>query len=337
MSGKVRTAIVRGGPSDEFDVSMKTGASVLRAIDRERYSPIDVIITRSGEWLVDGVVRYPEKLIPTFDVVFIALHGAYGEDGTIQRLFDRFGVPYTGSGPYASGIAMHKALTKEYVRHTSIKLPKHVTFSRKGESDTRRFVEQVRTLFGPHYVIKPIASGSSVGTILVDNPLSLHTHIDAALQNHDHIMIEERIVGREATCGVVERFRGQTLYALPPIEIIPPDHAPFFTLEVKYDGSTREICPSTFTHETKRAIEDAAKLVHRTLGLSQYSRSDFIVAQDGIYFLEVNTLPGLTETSLLPKALEAVGSPYTEFIGHILEDALSGKVVQSHDHALHYV
>lgn len=319
---RVRTAILRGGLSDEYTVSLATGASVLQHIDRERFHPLDVVITKTGEWLVDGVVRKPEQILPTLDVACIALHGTYGEDGTVQRLIERYGVPYTGSGPYASGIAMHKALTKEHVRHLPIKLPQHRTISRFGNPNTRLFANNVAEIFGPEYVIKPIASGSSVGVRIVNGAAALGAALDDALRTCDEVIIEERIIGREATCGVIERYRGQTIYALPPIEIIPPECALFFDAQVKYDGSTREVCPATFSYEIKSEIEKVSKSVHETLGLSQYSRSDFIIAKDGVYFLEVNTLPGLTSQSLLPKAISAVGGTYTDFITHLLTDAI---------------
>ncbi len=135
---KTRVAVLRGGPSEEFEVSLRTGAEVLRAIDKSRFEPIDITITRSGEWLHEGRTRYPEHVIPTFDVVFIALHGAYGEDGRVQRLLDRYGVSYTGSGAYASSIAMHKGYTKEHVQGLSFMLPQHATLTKSNQGRITR-------------------------------------------------------------------------------------------------------------------------------------------------------------------------------------------------------
>lgn len=317
-----RVAILRGGLSDEYSVSLATGASVLKEIDREKFDPLDIVITKSGEWLIDGVVRYPEHVLPTVDVVFNALHGTYGEDGTIQRLLDRFCVPYTGSKAYASSIAMNKAMTKEYIKHTGIKLAPHLVVTRESLGNIPRIAEQISTLFGPQYFIKPVSSGSSVGTMMVKNPLLLPQALTDALEHYSEVIVEARIVGREATCGVIEQYRDHDLYALPPIEIVPPPQAEFFDTTVKYDDSTQEICPGRFSHEIKQEIEEASKTVHETLGLAQYSRSDFIVAHDGVYFLEVNTLPGLTAQSLLPKAIMAVGGTYSGFITHLLTDAI---------------
>jgi D-alanine-D-alanine ligase len=328
----MRVAVLRGGMSDEYAVSLATGSAVLREIDRNLFDPIDVTITRSGEWLVEGRVRYPEHVLPIVDVVFIALHGAYGEDGTVQRLIERFSVPYTGSRPLPSSIAFNKALTKDSLRDIGIIMAPHVTISRQNAPDVHRIAEKIVDTFGPQYFIKPIASGSSVGTMMVKNPLLLPQAIKDALEHYDEIIIEPRIIGREATCGVVERYRDTPLYSLPPIEIVPPSTAEFFDNTVKYDDSTEEICPGRFTQREKQEIETASKLVHEALGLSQYSRSDFIVANDipgrqagGIYFLEVNTLPGLTDTSLLPKAISAVGGTYRDFISHLIEDAISAR------------
>lgn len=319
---RIRAAIVRGGLSDEYNVSLWTGASILEHIDRSLFEPIDIIITKDGEWLQDGKVRLPEQILHSVDVIFNALHGTYGEDGTIQRLFERYGVPYTGSKPFASNLAMNKILTKSYLKNSDIKMPQHVHVTKDSLDDLGRIAEQITDMYGPQYFIKPVASGSSVGTMMVKNPLLLTQALKDSLEHYDEVMVEAHIAGREATCGVVNRYRGSSIYALPPIEIVLPKGADFFHKDVKYTGETEEICPARFDRETKEEIESISKIVHETLGLSQYSRSDFIVADDGIYFLEVNTLPGMTRESLFPKAIEAVGGTYRDFITHLLTDAL---------------
>lgn len=318
---RTRVAIVRGGPSEEFEVSLKTGAAVIEAINTDLFEPLDVVISKGGEWLLNGRVRYPEHIIPSVDVVFIALHGAYGEDGTIQRLISRYGVPYTGSDAYASGIAMHKVYAKEHVRPHGILTPKHLHIVRDPRVTAYTHADIIRSLFGPHYFIKPVSSGSSVGMRLVDDVQQLADAIAAALSEYEEVLVEERIQGTEVTCGVIERYRNEELYALPPIEIVLPQKSVFFDNEAKYSGETDEICPARLTYPVKKTIEDTAKQVHRALNLSQYSRSDFILNDDGLYFLEVNTLPGLTKESLLPKAINAVGATYSDFITHLINDA----------------
>lgn len=318
---KLRVAVLRGGFSNEFEISLRTGGAVLTHIDTNHFEPVDVVISKGGEWLIDGRARLPEHILSTIDVVFIALHGVYGEDGTLQRLLDRFGVPYTGSRAYPSAVAMNKALAKGYLKDSHVKLPHHVTVTQESSTDLPRILENITKLFGPEYVIKPINSGSSVGTRMVKNQSDLSHALKHALEEYEEVMVEERIRGREVSCGVIERYRGEPLYALPPIEIIVPKGTDFFDLTVKYDGSTEEICPSTFDHSTKKEIESLAAFVHESLGLSQYSRSDFIVSPKGIYFLEVNTLPGLTPESLLPKEIQTIGGTYADFISHLIRDA----------------
>lgn len=322
---KTRVAVLRGGPSDEYEVSLRTGSAVLNSLDTDTYEPLDIVITKAGEWLQDGRIRYPEFLIPTFDVVFIALHGSYGEDGTIQRLLDRYGVPYTGSSAYASGIAMHKGLTKEHVRGTSVKLAHHTLITREESKSGATHAADIWEKFGPQYVVKPVSSGSSVGVRIVLDSRDLGTAIDAVLSEYEEIIVEEYIKGKEVTCGVIERFRSHELYALPPILILPPSDATFFDYTVKYNGTTAELCPAPIPQSMKRAVEHAAIEVHRALGLSQYSRSDFILGEDGLYFLEVNTLPGLTKESLVPRALEAVGASHSMLVNHLVHDAIRSK------------
>jgi D-alanine-D-alanine ligase len=305
---------------------MKTGASVLASLDTDEYEPIDVVITKSGEWLSGGYTHYPEQILGNVDIAFLALHGTYGEDGTVQRLLDRYAVPYTGSGAYASGIAMHKVLTKDHLRDNDILLAPHMVVTGASLKNIHTVSDSIADMFGPEYVIKPVASGSSVGVTIAKNRHFLPQILARALEHYDEVLVEKKITGKEATCGVVENYRNAELYALPVIEIVPPKSADFFDNVVKYDDTTDEICPGRFTRDEKQVMEDVAKRVHQILGLSQYSRSDFIVSQDGIYFLEVNTLPGLTESSLFPKAIYAVGGTYKDFINHLISDRLERKV-----------
>lgn len=320
-----RVAVLRGGPSEEYDVSMQTGAGVLGALSNAAYTVEDIVVTRKGEWLKHGKVMEPKDALAATDVVFIALHGSYGEDGTVQRILDRYAIPYTGSKPYPSSVAMNKMLTKELLKTHGVKMAPHMRVTKDSARDLSRIVHTITELFGPEYVIKPVAGGSSIGTRMANSPKTLVARLEEALDTHDDLLVEQRIRGREATAGIVENFREQRRYRLPSIEIVPPAQSDFFAADVKYTGETEEICPGRFrTHEKKR-LEELAQLVHEKLDLSQYSRSDFMVTDDDIYFLEVNTLPGLTENSLVPKSLAAVGCSYNDFIEHLLIDAVTKK------------
>ena len=322
---KTRVAVLRGGPSSEHDISMQTGLGVLTALNELDFFTKDIIISKKGEWLSHGFVRSPYQVLADIDVVIIALHGVYGEDGGVQRLLEKIKVPYTGSGPMSSSVAMNKTLTKNTLKNFGFKLPKHMRLTQTGVANVHRTAQSISELFGPQYIIKPENGGSSIGTLFVENGADLAKAIAQALAEHEAILVEERIIGKEATVGVLEKFRGDTLYVLPPIEIVPPQGSTFFSADVKYTGATDEICPGRFSQNEKKELTRLAQLAHQHLQLSHYSRSDFIVNEDGIYFLEVNTLPGLTEQSLFPKSITAVGSTYNELISHLITMALDTK------------
>lgn len=318
---KTQVALLRGGPSHEHDVSMQTGASVIGALLGTEFEVHDIIITRTGSWIENGFEKQPYDALARIDVVFNAMHGQYGEDGTVQRILDRLSIPYTGSKAFASAVAMNKLLTKEHLKNAGIKMAPHMRV-RKDTPDLYRLINTIESLFGPEYVIKPLNSGSSIGVVMATAGTSFQKILREMLEVHDELLIEQRLYGKEATVGVIENFRGQSIYSLPVIEIIPPSEAQFFDHANKYNGKTEEICPGRFSRSEKSELENIAKMVHRQLELNQYSRSDFIVTKDGVYFLEVNTLPGLTGESLMPKSLNAVGCNYQDFVIHLINDAL---------------
>jgi D-alanine-D-alanine ligase len=259
-------------------------------------------------------------VLQAVDVVFIALHGAYGEDGELQRLLENTATPYTGSRALASAIAMNKVLTKDHLVNTGIKLAPHVYASRDNIHNIRSFTEAVSEVFNGPFVIKPVNGGSSVGTKIARNLLELESFLEQVFGVFDAVIIEKYIAGREATVGVLNNFRQQSTYVLPAVEIVP--QSSFFDYDAKYSGTTDEICPGRFSDLEKKQLVEAAQIVHTHLGLQHYSRSDFIVTPDAIYFLEVNTLPGLTAGSLFPKALAAVAISMPDFLRHVLNESM---------------
>ncbi|MDB5225492.1 MAG: D-alanine--D-alanine ligase [Candidatus Adlerbacteria bacterium] len=310
--------VLRGGPSGEYEVSLKSGASVLEHLDRDKYEPRDIFISRDGEWHVHGVAMDPEKALKGVDVAFNAMHGEYGEDGRVQRQLDALGVPYTGSNAFSSSIAFNKQHTKEAVQKLGVKVAHGLVLEPAKEGEIDALARRLFRSFPHPAIIKPVSSGSSVGTHVAHNYHALEHALARAAAVSPRILIEEFIPGREATVGVVDDFRNERTYALMPVEIVPPPHQPFFNYEAKYSGETTERVPGNFTDKEKGELEQIAKTVHEGLNLSHYSRSDFIISKRGIYFLEVNTLPGLTSESLLPKALKAVGSSLSAFLDHVI-------------------
>ena len=321
---KVRVAVLRGGPSSEYEVSLKTGNAVLSNLDNGRYIPIDVFIDKAGIWHISGCPRDIGTVLENVDVVFNALHGEFGEDGSVQKILDRFGVPYTGSRAATSALCLNKFLTKQALMPYQEELGVH--FAKQSVLYPKEYVdidiEHILSSFLLPAVVKPLTGGSSVGVSIVDDLERLRNAVFAILNNGKATLIEEYVVGKEATCGVVEDFRGAPFYALLPTEIRPAAGHRFFDYTAKYEGASEEICPGNFNALEKEKIQSITLDVHRILGLRHYSRSDFIVASSRIYFLEVNSLPGLTEESLVPRALEAVGCSLPEFLDHLITLAL---------------
>lgn len=317
----LRIGVIRGGPSSEYDVSIKSGSSVLKSLG-ETHRPIDIFISQDGKWHIQGVERSPERILKTVDVVFNALHGEFGEDGKVQEILDHHGVPYTGSDKYSSAIAMNKHLTKEKLKKVGIKTPIHFLV-RNSDNIATKAKEVWATI--PHpMVVKPATGGSSLGVYKVESFQELINALEEILSKYNSAIVEEYIKGKEATCGVVNHFRQKEVYVLPPVEIVRVGD--MFDYDSKYGVGVKEICPGNFSQIEKKEIERLSELVHRTLELSHYSRSDFIISpRRGIYFLEVNTLPGLTKKSLLPKALESVGVSIKEFVHHVIGLALGKK------------
>lgn len=322
FSDKIRVGVLRGGPSPEYQVSLDTGASVLENLDSEIYEPLDILISKSGVWHSAGIEKSPEKALKGVDVVFNALHGKYGEDGTVQKVIEQAGIPYSGSGVLASALGINKVASKEIFKRVGLKMPYGVVINLKDL--TRGAIRQAYHSVPPPFVVKPSSAGSSVGVRIVESLPELEEAVVAAFEYSPSVLIEEYIAGQEATCGVVEGFRMAPHYALLPIEIKPGAGSQFFDYNSKYlDGGAEEICPGNFTREEKDMIEAMAVSAHRALDLRHYSRSDFRVSpKRGVFILEANTLPGLTKNSLIPKALRAAGSSISEFLHHIVSLAM---------------
>ncbi len=317
---KLRVGVLRGGPGHEYEVSLRTGQNVLRYLPEDDYLARDILIDRQGRWHLNGLPTMPERLPGHIDVVFNALHGEYGEDGRVQQLLNALSLPYTGSGHLASAVGMNKHLTKDFLRQAGIRTPYGLLIEPTETAVVA--AERVLRRLGPPWIVKPLDRGSSVGVGHAATVAALPVAITEARRYAPSVLIEQFIRGREATCGVIDDFRGLPCYSLPPVEIRRPAEAPVWDYENKYNGQTAELCPGNFSAEEKREIERLSRLAHQTLNLRHYSRSDFIVTPRGVYLLEVNTLPGLTSESLLPKSLQAVGCSYPEFLRHIVNLAL---------------
>lgn len=313
--------VLRGGPSREHDVSLKTGADMIANLPESSYVVRDIYIDKQGTWHDRGRATTPERVLRQIDVALVGLHGDYGEDGKVQRLLELFGTPFAGADAFSSYLAMHKLMAKARVAEQGVVMPAHEYI--ESPSEVEQGVQNVIRRFHQPVVIKPVGWGSSIGVSITGGYAPVRDAVDKLFaEGAPSVLIEECIRGQEATVGVVEGLRGQGLYALPPVEITPPKDD-FFSYEAKYSGRTREICPGRFSRVMSEELQRLARVAHRALGLRHYSRSDFIVTPRAVYYLETNTLPGLTSESLMPRSLEAVGVSMSEFLTHLVNLALS--------------
>jgi D-alanine-D-alanine ligase len=331
----VNVAVLTGGTSAERDVALASGLQVAAAL-RSRHHTVDVVDLASGyvppeqeaALLPGGVGREPPPLerlrelqrgmlsaglgelpaIRDAEVIFIALHGGQGEDGTLQAVLDVVGVPYTGSGHLASALAMDKDLAKRIVRDHGLAVPAWLMGPATADDVTRAV--------GFPCIVKPSKQGSSVGITLVRRAADLADAVTLAERYDDEVMIEQFIGGLELTVGML----GDD--ALPVIEIRPQHE--LFDYECKYQpGMSEEICPAPIDPALATKTQEAARRAHRALKLSGYSRVDFRVGDDGdIFFLEANTLPGVTAQSLIPKAARAAGMSFPSFTETVCRLAL---------------
>lgn len=324
---KLRIGVLRGGPSSEYDISLKTGGHVLKHLSPDSYEVHDIFISRNGTWHMRGLETPPERVLRNVDVVFNALHGEYGEDGNVQRMLDTFQIPYTGSGALASRLAMNKHSAKDIVSKSGVRVPLHRIVERTHNLEA--IITDIFRTFPQPVVIKPLDRGSSEGVVYAGSYKELVDGVTKALEIFPSVLIEEFIKGKEVTSGVVEDFRGEEKYTLLPIEIILPKEKICFDYDAKYNnednGGAKLHCPGSLTAEEKLLVRDATRTVHNALGLRHYSRSDFIVTPRGVYFLEANTLPGLTEESLVPHALNEAGCTFAEFLDHLIGLAVNKK------------
>jgi D-alanine-D-alanine ligase len=298
----------------------------LQILREEGYKPVDILISRDGIWHVNGLEMEPHEVVQHVDLVWNAMHGSYGEDGQVQHVLESIGIPFVGSNSFSSYLTFAKSKTKDRLKKLGIKTPQSLLLKGVGNVDTPEKMARriIRELHGGPWVVKPNASGSSVLTFKVSTHQELLDVLQKMIDNGvEEVLVEEFISGKEGTVGVIHGFRYQDVYTLPPVEIRKHPDA-IWGHEEKYDGSIEEVCPGNFTPEERHELEELAALLHKEFDLSHYSRTDFMICpKRGIHVLEINTLPGLTEASLFPKALDAVGSSMSEFVDHIIGDVLA--------------
>ena len=355
---KLRVAVLMGGISSERTVSLSTGKMILSALDPNKYEafpidaaelcgvdasklpgsvhgPIELPAEAADREMADAKIAGLESAGAAFDmfhpdgakgrpdVVIIALHGKFGEDGTIQGLLDMLGIPYTGSGVLGSALAIDKIVTKQLLRTQGILVPKSVDILSRSEIKRRDVVGETITSIGLPVIVKPSRQGSTIGATKVERPEDLMPAVIEALRYDDQVLIEEFVTGTEITAGLLGNDEPE---CLPLIEIVPQDG--FYDYAAKYTpGATEEIVPARIPEAIAERARSIAIATHKVLRCRGMSRVDMIVHDDESYVLEVNTIPGMTPTSLLPRAAEAAGISFSELLNRLIQFALEGRNV----------
>lgn len=349
----MKIVVLSGGLSPERNVSLSSGSMVCTALRERGHSValVDLYFGMEGRGVTEAAQLFDAPIPESFrkvsaqapdldevkasrrdksasqfgpgvldvcamaDIVFLALHGVCGEDGRVQAALDLLGIPYTGSGYLSSALALDKDMTKRLVLgHPDVATPKWETVDCAAE-DLDAIVERTHL----PVVVKPLDSGSSIGVYIVDTKEDLMHALQESRKLGGRTVLEQFVKGREFSIAVLE---GQ---ALPAIEIIPK--AGFYDYANKYQaGATEEVCPADIPNQWQDRMAASAKAVFDTLGLAVYSRADYIITPDGTpYFLEINTLPGMTPTSLVPQEAAAVGIGYGELCERIIHASLDAR------------
>lgn len=309
---KLHIALVAGGTSGERQVSLNGAAAVEKALEPEKF------LVRRYDPATDLAKLASDA--SEIDFAFILLHGLYGEDGTMQGFLELLGVPYQGSGVLGSAIAMDKHLAKELYRLNGLPVADWLIVGGGEPVNGADLVER----FGLPVVIKPVHEGSSLGLTLARTKEDLLEGIDRALRHDTQVMVEKYIKGRELTVGVLGN---SDLAALPVIEIVPGEGFAFFDYDAKYKpGATDEICPARISAELTAKAQQYGVAAHRALRLKGYSRTDMMLAADeSLYLLETNTIPGMTSTSLMPQAAAVHGLPFPQFLERLIDLGMEGR------------
>lgn len=316
--------VLRGGTSSEYNLSLKSGAAILAALPEERYDARDIFVDKRGYWHLRGTPVDASRALAQIDVVLNALHGGVGEDGTVQRILERAGVPYSGARPLPSALALNKIRAREVLQKAGVRMPRAISFTLQNELNTGEMAQAVFSQFGPPYVVKPSSDGASAGVRVAMTLLELPDVIGDVLDAFGAALIEEYIRGQEASVGIIQDFREEELYALPPAEVILPEGSRFMEPHHHEEGSLQHTVPSNFSRAEKKAIADLARTAHKALELSHFSRADIILTTHGPYLLEVNSIPGLYPGASFPSMLESIGSSLREYIEHTIKLARRG-------------
>lgn len=325
----MNVAVVMGGYSDESVISLRSGQLILNNLDQSKYQIFEVHVLLE-EWycLVDGV-KYPinkgdfsftkDNQTTKFDVISNTIHGTPGEDGHMQSYWELLGIPYTGCGFYQSALTFNKRDTLSVL--SKFDIPKaHSIYLSKGDSIDGK---EVASQLGLPFFVKPNQSGSSLGVSMVSTLDDFQKALDFAFAEDNDILIESYLNGREVSVGVM-KYKGETK-VMGITEILSQNA--FFDYEAKYLGKSEEITPANLSEEIKNRVEETAKKVYEALGMSGFSRTDFIIMNDIPHFIEINTNPGLSPQSIFPQQAAFSKMAMSDLLDNEISLALQRKLI----------
>ncbi len=325
---RTNVALIAGGDSGEYEVSINSAAAVYDQLDKETYSVYTIYMQKTDWFYQDDLhgkvqvdkndfsITLDEKKI-LFDVAFILIHGTPGEDGKLQGYFDLMGIPYTTSDLFTSTITFKKSFTKHVARSLNIPISKTIFLERSDSKSPKELINEV----GLPCFVKPNKGGSSVGITKVKREEDLRTAIDRAFEEDDEVLVEEFIEGSEIDCGMY--ISKGSIVALPLTEIVPKTE--FFDYEAKYLGASDEITPARIDKEKTLRCQHLSRFLYREFNCSGLVRFDYILKDGKFYFLEVNTIPGLSAASIVPQQIRYMGKTEKAVYGELIEDALRRK------------
>ena len=331
-------AVIYGSDSSEWEVSVRSGQFTASQIDGNRYDVYE-LFARFGQWSVVAYrkkgqerVAFPAESQPVvdktdfsavvegskvkFDFAYIMQHGTPGENGLMQGYLEMIGVPHSGCNAFVSAITFDKFSCKSYLKDVDFVKCADDIFLRKGEP-MEGLAQQAADRLGLPMFVKPTDGGSSFGVTKVKSVEDFDHAVEYAFSEGNMLIAEAAVVGRELTCAVY--FNGKENVALPVIEIITENE--FFDYEAKYNGHSREVCPAQIPDSLRDQIQEVSKKIYAHLGCAGLVRVDYIASEAGLYFLEVNTIPGMTSASLVPQMVRAAGLSMTDFLSTVIENA----------------
>ena len=330
-------AVIYGSDSSEWEVSVRSGQFTASQIDGNKYDVYEVF-ARFGQWSVAAYrkkgqerVAFAEGEQPVvdksdfsaviegakvkFDFAYIMQHGTPGENGLMQGYLEMIGVPHSGCNAFVSAITFDKFSCKSYLKDVDFVKCADDIFLRKGES-TEGLAQKAAEKLGLPMFVKPTDGGSSFGVTKVKSVEDFDHAVEYAFSEGNMLIAEAAVVGRELTCAVY--FNGKENVALPVIEIITENE--FFDYEAKYNGHSREVCPAQIPDSLRDQIQEVSKKIYAHLGCAGLVRVDYIASEAGLYFLEVNTIPGMTSASLVPQMVRAAGLSMTDFLSTVISE-----------------